>query len=505
MSQCQKSITDARLDPALNSVPQDLRHIHLIGICGTGMASMAGLLKDRGYVITGSDQNIYPPMSLFLESLGIPVLKGYKAEHLDPDPDLVIVGNVVTKNNPEAVELSRLGVSYLSLPQALGHFALKDKRSIVVSGTHGKTTTSALAAWILKRAGMDPGFFIGGIPLNLERSYDWGKGPYFIIEGDEYDTAFFDKGPKFLHYNPWITILTSIEFDHADIYRDLDHIVENFRKLIRIIPDQGLLIANGDDKTILDEIKRARCRVVTYGLSEDNQWRAVDMDVQEDLTRFSILKEGREESSLATPLYGRHNISNLLSAVALADFLGIPSQALADASIAFSGVKRRQQILGEWGGVLLLDDFAHHPTAVKETVRAVKEKYRNRRLIAVFEPRSNSSKRNIFQDQYPLSFDDGDLILIPEPTLMEKIPLEQRFSSRQLVSDLGKRGLAALYFENTDRLLEALLTEARPGDVILIMSNGGFDNLHQRLLERLRDPRHLEIGRPCQGDRPERS
>ena len=424
-------------------------------------------------------------MSLFLESLNIPVFSGYKPEHLHPEPDLVIVGNVVVKENPEAVELSHLKLPYLSFPQALRQFALKGKRSIVISGTHGKTTTSALIAWILEKAGTDPGFMIGGIPLNFERNFKLGKGPYFVIEGDEYDTAFFDKGPKFLHYNPWVTILTSIEFDHADIYRDLDHVIENFSKLIDIIPSKGLLIANGDDETVRRESKRARCKTETYGFSENNLWRAVDVAIEEDFTRIKILKGGKEEAALATSVYGRHNISNLLAALALGRFLKIPWPILREAARTFRGVKRRQEIIGEGGGILVLDDFAHHPTAVRETTKAVKEKYRLRRLITVFEPRSNSSRRNIFQDRYASSFDAGDLIMIPEPPLMENIPVDERFSSRQLVSDLSKRGLGASYFENTELLLEALVREARPGDVILIMSNGGFDNLHQRLLENI--------------------
>ena len=449
------------------------------------MASLAGMLKDHGYMITGSDQNIYPPMSLFLESLDIPVFSGYKPEHLHPRPDLVIVGNVITKKNPEAVELSRIQLPYLSFPQATRQFALKDKRSIVISGTHGKTTTSALIAWILEQAGMDPGFMIGGIPINFERNFKLGKGPYFVIEGDEYDTAFFDKGPKFLHYNPWVTILTSIEFDHADIYRDLDHVIESFSKLIDIIPSDGLLIANGDDETVRRESKRAISRTETYGFSENSLWRAVDVAIEEDFTRIKILKGGKEETTLATSVYGRHNISNLLGALALGRFLKIPWSILAEAAKTFNGVKRRQEVIGERRGILVLDDFAHHPTAVRETTRAVREKYRLRRLITVFEPRSNSSRRNIFQDRYVLSFDAGDLIMIPDPPLMEKIPVEERFSSQQLISDLSKRGLEASYFENTELLLKALVTEARPGDVILIMSNGGFDNLHQRLLEAL--------------------
>ncbi len=449
------------------------------------MASLAGILREQGFSLTGSDQNIYPPMSDFLESLSIPVLEGYSAEHLYPSPDLVIVGNVITRDNPEAVELSHLGLPYLSFPQAIKTFAIRDKRSIVVSGTHGKTTTSSLIAWLLEKAGLDPGFMIGGIPQNFHKNFKEGKGPYFVIEGDEYDTAFFDKGPKFLHYNPWVTILTSIEFDHADIYRDLDHVIDSFNKLIDLIPPDGLLIANGDIPTIRPIIERAKCRVVTYSLSDNGQWRAADITPQGDLTCLKIFNAGEEKSHLCTGLYGNHNLSNLLSAVVLADFLGLPRHVVSEAVKDFQGVVRRQQIIGEKKGILVLDDFAHHPTSVRETVAAVSKKYKGRRLIAVFEPRSNSSRRNVFQTLYASSFDDADVIMIPEPQLMEKIPVSERFSSQSLVKDLINRGLMALYFENTDRLLEGLLKEIQDGDVVLFMSNGVFDYLPRKLLKRL--------------------
>ncbi|MBK5100429.1 MAG: UDP-N-acetylmuramate:L-alanyl-gamma-D-glutamyl-meso-diaminopimelate ligase [Desulfobacteraceae bacterium] len=473
------------LSPTLNRAPKTIHHIHLMGICGTGMASLAGMLKEKGYLVSGSDQNVYPPMSHFLETLSIPVLKGYNACNLSPKPDLVIVGNVITRDNSEALELSRLRLPYLSLPQALKHFALGHKRSIVISGTHGKTTTSAVVAWILEIAGIKPGFMIGGIPHNFQRNFQQGEGPYFVIEGDEYDTAFFDKRPKFLHYSPWATILTSIEFDHADIYRNLAHVRESFKKLIQLIPPEGILIANIDDPIVAMEIENARCPVATYALYENGMWKAVDISSENKLTHFTVLKGGHHHMTLHTSMFGRHNIANLLSAVILADFLKIPSAVVSEGMKYFSGIRRRQEEVGEKRGVLVLDDFAHHPTSVHETIRAVREKHRNRRLIAVFEPRSNSSRRNIFQERYALSFDQADLTMIPEPPMMEKIPETERFSSRRLVKDLNKHDLQAFYFPETDLLLEALLKEAKTGDVVLIMSNGGFDNLPTRLLERL--------------------
>jgi UDP-N-acetylmuramate: L-alanyl-gamma-D-glutamyl-meso-diaminopimelate ligase len=479
------STQQAKLAPTLNRVPSDIRHIHLMGICGVGMASLAGILKERGYSVTGSDQNIYPPMSHLLENLSIPLLEGYGPKNLHPVPDLVIVGNVITRHNLEAVELSRLHIPYLSLPQALRIFAMQGARSIVISGTHGKTTTSSLIAWALEKGGMDPGFMIGGVPNNFQGNFKLGVGPYFVIEGDEYDTAFFDKGPKFLHYSPWITVLTSIEFDHADIYRDMEHLLESFQKLIQLIPPTGLLIANGDDPVIIEESKRAKCPVITYGLTGDVHWRATDILTREDFTTMKILKNEQEYMTLSSPLYGNHNVANLLSTVILTDHLKVERSVLSLAMKSFGGIKRRQEIRGEKKGILVLDDFAHHPTAVKETIIGVKEKYGNRRLVAVFEPRSNTSRRNIFQKRYAASFDKADLILIPEPPSMDTIPKANRFSSSSLVEDIKKRGLKAFYSPNTEHLLGAILRVVRHGDVVLIMSNGSFDHIHDRLLEAL--------------------
>jgi UDP-N-acetylmuramate: L-alanyl-gamma-D-glutamyl-meso-diaminopimelate ligase len=475
------------LSPELNKVASPLRHIHLMGICGTAMASLAGMLKQEGYTVTGSDLNVYPPMSDYLASLSIPVLQGYLPSNLHARPDLVIVGNVITRSNPEAIELSRLGIPYLSMPQALEAFAMRGKKSIVISGTHGKTTTTALVSWLLERAGLDPGFMVGGIPANFEGGFRLGKGPYFVVEGDEYDTAFFDKGPKFLHYSPWVVVLTSIEFDHADIYRDLDHVRESFRKLIRLIPPEGRLIANRDDPVVLGESGEAGCPVTFYGLQRGASWSVRNISVAALETHLEVFGDNGVTMDLTTSLYGRHNMSNLLSAVALADFLNIETSHLRSALETFRGVKRRQEIKGEKKGILVLDDFAHHPTAVKETIRAVREKYPRRRLIAAFEPRSNSSRRKTFQHEYGSSFDQADRILIPEPPLMDKIAPEERFSSKTLVEDLRRRDLDASYFAETHLLLEEILRTRREGDVVLFMSNGSFDNLPTRLLAALED------------------
>lgn len=472
------------LKEALNRVPERIEHIHLMGICGTAMASLAGIFKTKGYHVTGSDQNVYPPMSTMLMDMGIEIKKGYSGENLSPRPDLVIVGNVITKVNPEAGKLSEMDVHYLSLPQALRIFAIKDRNSVVIAGTHGKTTTSALTAWLLEQTDLEPGFMVGGILKNFNSSFKLGNGNYFVVEGDEYDTAFFDKGPKFLHYAPLITIITSIEFDHADIYRDLDHVISSFRRLIEIIPSHGLLIANMDDPIVFEESKKAKCRVITYGFNDSAMFRAVDIRDEKDGTHVRILKDGRAYVSLISPLYGRHNISNTLSVIALTDYIGIKPEKLPAAIVSFSGVKRRQEVRGEVNGILVLDDFAHHPTAVEKTIEAVKGKYMGRRIVAVFEPRSNSSRRGVFQEMYSRAFDKADMVFIPEPPLMEKVPADNRFSSQGLVEALKKRGINAFYGENTDRLIDLILSNTGKGDVILIMSNGSFDNIHDRLLKK---------------------
>ncbi|MBN1847192.1 MAG: UDP-N-acetylmuramate:L-alanyl-gamma-D-glutamyl-meso-diaminopimelate ligase [Deltaproteobacteria bacterium] len=473
------------LQPALNMIPPNPKRIHLMGICGTGMASLAGMLKHQDFSISGSDANVYPPMSDFLASLSIPVSEGYSPQNLHANPDLVVVGNVISRQNPETVELAAKGIPYISMPQALQHFAMKGKKPIVIAGTHGKTTTSSLASWVLESAGMDPGFMIGGIPKNFDQNFKLGHGPYFIIEGDEYDTAFFDKGPKFLHYAPWITILTSIEFDHADIFRDLNHVIHVFHQLIDLIPPDGLLIANGDDPIIKEESRRARCRVVMYGFRSGLDWQPSHISFHDARTHMTSLYQNKEYVPISTPLYGEHNISNLLSIVALSEYLKIPLPTLYKALDNFHGVKRRQEILGEKRGILVMDDFAHHPTAVEKTISAVKQRYDSRRLIAVFEPRSNSSRRNIFQEKYGTAFDHADIVMIPEPPMMDKIDPKERFSSTKLVDDLISRGIKAMYFPDTSRLLNELLDQGQEGDIILIMSNGSFDHLHQRLLEKL--------------------
>lgn len=464
--------------------PVRIRRIHLIAVCGTGMGALACMLKEAGYTVTGSDQNVYPPMSLFLQEKGITVTRGFSGDNLSPQPDLVVVGNAVSKTNPEVVRMMQMGLAYCSMPQALNYLAA-GKKPIVITGTHGKTTTAALIAHILVQAGLDPTFMIGGILKNFDSNYRLGTGEYFVVEGDEYDTAFFDKGPKFLHFRPHAAILTSVEFDHADIFVDLDHVKRAFGQFITGLPEKCRLLAFDDDRNVTGLIRNAPCVVERYGEHPASHWRLDDIQVQPPRSKFEVVKAGRSFSRFSSSLMGDHNLRNILAAVAVADYLNIPVDVIRAALTSFAGIRRRQEIRGARNGVTVMDDFAHHPTAVRETIRAVRPFFSPGRIVAVFEPRTNSSMRNVFQSAYAQSFDGADLVCIRRPPLLEKIPPEQRFSSEKLVSDLTHRGKEAQFFPDTDTIIEFLRAEARSGDLILVMSNGGFDNIHERLLESL--------------------
>ena len=473
------------IDLSNNYLPEKINHIHLMGICGTGMGSLAGMLKEQGFHLTGSDQAVYPPMSTFLAGLGIEVNQGYGPENLRSRPDLVIVGNVINQLNPEAQELLRLNLPFLSLPQALAQFFLNNKVSMVVTGTHGKTTTSSLLASILDLAGLSPSFMIGGILRGYERNYQLGSGPYFVIEGDEYDTAFFDKGPKFLHYRPHYAVLTSVEFDHADIYPDIKTIQQAFARFLSILPEDGLLAAYGADPRIQEILHQAPCPVETYGKESHWDWHLEDLLTHENGSRFKGYRRSEDWHNFDSPLAGKHNALNFLSLIPILLHAGLRAEDMARGLSGFQGIHRRQEIRGVRAGVTVIDDFAHHPTAVRETIRAVRSQYPGRRLMAVFEPRTNTSRRTVFQREYVSSFDGADLILIREAPDLEKIPEGERFSSARLVEDLKISGKQARYFPDTDEILKFLSPRLKSGDVVLIMSNGGFDRIHERLLEKL--------------------
>ncbi len=483
------------LDQRLNTAPENINHIHIMGICGTAMAALAGMLRQSGYRISGSDLKVYPPMSDFLAQLEIPVCSGYGPENLAPRPDLVIVGNVITRSNPEAVALVEAGIPYLSLPQALAHFYIRNRTSMVVAGTHGKTTTSSLLASALYRAGLDPTFMIGGIVREFAGNFRIGTGRYFVAEGDEYDTAFFDKGSKFLHYQPKIAILTSIEFDHADIFADLDAIKKTFRKFVRLIPEDGLLVACLDDPNVAEIATEARCSVQGYGLNRSLDWSLADVRIEQGLTHFSVCRSGEKWADLSVRLPGRHNCLNSLAVTAVLHHIGLSSDTIHQGLHTFGGVKRRQEVRGIEAGVTVIDDFAHHPTAVRETLQALKAAYAGQRLIAVFEPRTNSSRRAIFQKDYVAAFAAADAVYLREPVPLANVAEDGLFSSAQLAADLKlERNLPAESFPDTDRLLLHLEMVVQNGDVVAILSNGGFDNIHVRLLEILQKRARADRG-----------
>jgi len=460
-------------------------HIHLMGICGTAMASLAGLLKDRGFKITGSDQNPYPPMSTQLESLGIQIQKGYKKENLNPKPDFVIVGNVISASNEEAQELMKLEIPYTSLPKAMGEFIIENRQSICISGTHGKTTTTSMMAWVAQCLGVDPGFLIGGIAKNFSKSFQNPKGNFFVIEGDEYDTAFFDKVPKFVHYRPKHVIFTSCEFDHADIYKDLQAVKDAFGRLMKLVPQDGTLMACAEEKNVME--LRSQCTAkknFTYGLTKGD-YQAHVQKVSESGTDFAVKFQGKDLGSFHVTLTGDYNVLNTVAVVGLAHQLGWDLAKVRSALQSFEGVKRRQEVLGEPRGVLVIEDFAHHPTAVRETVKGIKSKYKGRKLFGVFEPRSATSRRKVFQKDYVDAFQECDEILLAKAFDQSKIDSENRFSSEELIEDLRSTKKSANVYDNVDQIVADLSAKTHAGDLILIMSNGGFDGIYQKLLTAL--------------------
>lgn len=460
-------------------------HIHLMGICGTAMASLAGLLKDRGFKITGSDTNPYPPMSTQLEGLGISIMKGYKAANLSPKPDFVIVGNVISANNEEAQELMKLGIPYSSLPKAMGEFIIADKECINISGTHGKTTTTSLMTWVAEVCGEKPGFLIGGIPKNFSQSFKNPEKKYFIIEGDEYDTAFFDKVPKFTHYKPRHVVLTSVEFDHADIYKDLDAVKVAFRTLIRITPADGTLIACADDANVMEILKESKCKnTFTYGL-KGGDFKTTILGESAAGIEFKVEFKGEVLGPYLVQMSGEYNILNATAVVAMSKCLGFDPVKVQEALKSFEGVKRRQEILGEPKGILVIEDFAHHPTAVRETVKGIQSKYPGRKVFSVFEPRSATSRRKVFQQDYVKAFKGSHEVMLAEAFDQSKISSDDRFSSEELINDLRGSGVTADVFNSSDSIVSALKSRAHKGDVILIMSNGGFDGIYTKLMKAL--------------------
>ncbi|MBW1807294.1 MAG: UDP-N-acetylmuramate:L-alanyl-gamma-D-glutamyl-meso-diaminopimelate ligase [Deltaproteobacteria bacterium] len=461
--------------------------IHLVAICGTGMGSLAGLLKTAGHDVRGSDKAFYPPMSERLQAWGIPALQGFDAKHIDPDTDMVIVGNACRKDNPEAIAAQEKGLIIKSFPQALSELFISQKRSVVIAGTHGKTTTSSLLSFLLVEAQRDPSFLVGGILQNYGKSFRLGKGPEFIVEGDEYDSAFFDKRPKFLHYQPNIAVLTSVEFDHADIYDDMHAYRSAYRSFVDLLPRDGLLVACIDDHEVSNLLPGANCQVIKYGLTDEADWQAQAMVPSRDGVVFELVVDKKPAGKVRIPLGGDHNVANTLATLVVANQLGLAPPESAALLAGFSGVARRMQVRGISSGVTVIDDFAHHPTEVRSTVQAVRNSYPDANLVAVFEPRTNTSRRKFFQDEYPDSFGGADRVVIVPPFNSSQIPEADLFDSAKLADDLVKRGQAAVCLTAVDQVVKDLTKSVPAGGVILVMSNGAFDNIHEKLLSGLKE------------------
>jgi UDP-N-acetylmuramate: L-alanyl-gamma-D-glutamyl-meso-diaminopimelate ligase len=465
-----------------------IHRIHLIGICGTGMASLAAMLKDSGYGVSGSDEGIYPPMSDFLAQKRIPVAQGYDVKNLQPEPDLVVVGNALSRGNPEIEQVLDLRLPFLSFPEALKNFLLCEKTPIVVTGTHGKTTTTSMIAWALHRAGLRPSFLMGGIAENFQSSCGMGSGPHFVVEGDEYDSAFFDKGPKFLHYLPYLAVIGNVEFDHADIYADLEAVKLQFRRFVNLIPRRGFLAVGSDSPAALEVCQDCLCGKETFGTDSEGDWSACRIAIEGDRLCFDVLYRKKLWGRLRMNVYGNYNVRNALAAAAILYRIGIAENDIREGLESFSGVRRRLQLRARVNGIRIYEDFAHHPTAIRETLQAVREAFHPVRLWAIYEPRSATSRRNVFQREIAEALGLADCVALPGLFKPEKVPENERLDENQLVEDLRRKGCIAWNLGTVEGIIRRVCEEARPGDLIVIMSNGGFGGIYEKLpsaLERM--------------------
>jgi UDP-N-acetylmuramate: L-alanyl-gamma-D-glutamyl-meso-diaminopimelate ligase len=462
-------------------VTETARHFHFLGIGGTAMGSVASALRERGFVVTGSDENIYPPMSTFLEKRGIALNQGYRAENLPEKVDVVVIGNAITRGNPELEAVLSRKLYYLSLPETLKQFFLRSRHNLVVTGTHGKTTTTALLAWILTSAGLKPSYMVGGIPKNLGQGALFNDSKYFVIEGDEYDTAFFDKRSKFIHYLPELLVVNNIEFDHADIFRNLEEIKLSFRRLINIVPQNGMILLNGDDPNCVEVAQNCLAPLVEVGFSPNCAQRIRDVTYSSEGSRFTL---GEEQFEL--PLIGEFNVRNAAMAISAAKFYQVPNEKIQKALKKFEGIARRQEVRGEARGVKVIDDFGHHPTAIRQTMHALRHRYPGHRIWAVFEPRSNTTRRAVFQQQLPDALSLADGVFISEVARLDQIPEAERLNPEGVVEAIAKSGRPAFYEKNAEAIIDRLVPMVQQNDVVAIFSNGGFDRIHEKLLERLR-------------------
>jgi UDP-N-acetylmuramate: L-alanyl-gamma-D-glutamyl-meso-diaminopimelate ligase len=466
-------------------------HYHLIGICGTAMASLAGMLQARGHKVTGSDQNVYPPMSTQLEELGIEIMTGYKAENTDAPRDITVVGNTIMRGNPELEEVLNRKLVYRSQAETVREEFIRGRKSLVVAGTHGKTTTTSIAAWVCEVGELDPTFLVGGVVQNFGQSFRVTDSDYFVIEGDEYDTAFFDKKPKFMSYLPEIAIVNNIEFDHADIYKDLDAIKWQFSRLMNLVPGNGRLICGVDSPVVVEVLQQMEGKlfttVETFGVGPDAKWQAREISLDADKIRFSVYCADKHWADFTTHLIGDFNIRNCLAVIIAADAWGISKEKIQEAFDTFKSVKRRMEVRGIERGVTVIDDFAHHPTAVDETLRALRQRYADNRLIAIFEPRSRTSRLSVFEDRYKDAFVQADQVIIAGVFNVEDAKTYgDVMNVQRLVANIAATGKPAETLEDADAIIAKLGPDLRDGDVVAIMSNGGFGGIHEKLLDVLR-------------------
>jgi UDP-N-acetylmuramate: L-alanyl-gamma-D-glutamyl-meso-diaminopimelate ligase len=458
----------------------EIRSVHFVGIGGTAMAATAAAMQEKGFRVTGSDQSIYPPMSTFLAERQIQVMSGYAEPNLAHKPDLVVIGNAISRGNPEAEAVLDHKLRYCSLPEVLKEFFIRGKRSLVITGTHGKTTTTALLTWVFEHNGLNPSYLIGGIPNNFGQGARFTDSEWFIIEGDEYDTAFFDKRSKFVHYLPEVVIINNIEFDHADIFENLAAIQTSFKRLINLVPRNGQLLANGDDPNLAPLLNVTHCPVKQFGLGEPNSVRAFNVRLGPTASEFEI-----PSFKFHLDLLGEFNVRNALAVVACAKHFGLKNSEIQSAFSTFRGIKRRMEVRGISGGVMVIDDFGHHPTAIRQTLRALRLKFPTQKIWAIFEPRSNTTRRNIFQTELAEAFSDADAVVVAEVARLELLRPEERLDTARLMEDLEILGKIAAYLPDADAIVNHVAKDVRGGDVICVFSNGGFGDIHAKLLQRL--------------------
>ena len=456
-----------------------IKNVHFIGICGTAMGAVAAAMQEQGYHVTGSDSEVYPPMSTFLEEKGVQLTAGYSAANLPENADLIVVGNAISRGNPELEAVLSKRLRYISLPETLKQFFLSGKHNLVVTGTHGKTTTTSLLTWILQCAGLAPAYLIGGIAKNLGQGCSLHPSRHVVIEGDEYDTAFFDKRSKFLHYLPELVIVNNLEFDHADIFKDLDEIKTSFRRLMNIVPENGIVLVNADDENATDIAHSSRAPVLSVGFSE-NSARRIEDTVYASGAKFRLL-----ETDFSIQIPGEFNVRNAAMAISAAHFYGVPLTTIQEAVASFEGVKRRQEVRGNAKGITVIDDFGHHPTAISQTLRAMRHQYPGRKIWAIFEPRSNTTRRAVFQESLPAALAEADGVLLSKVARLEKLPEDNRLNPMKVVDDIARLGKPAFYEAGVSEIIARLKPLVKSGDIVTVFSNGGFDNIHHRLLSEL--------------------